>query len=273
MYRREISTERKTFILVTVLFLNLILISTNVVLRNKRSLFQNIVGFIVSPFQVGFQKTVNFVSHRVKRYVFLKNMYRQYSEVKKEQRKLKFENYLLKRKIDDESFLAALKNRDEDFITADVISIDRDFPLNSVMINKGSKYGIKNGMTVLNGDTELVGKIVEPVTFFSARVRLITSPIDGAGAYIKKNKLEGLLKGNNTATCMFKYLIENKPVSIGDEIISSGTDQIFPPYIPIGKVVGISKGYLIQEIFVKPYFIEKSFKRLLIIKNKQALNE
>lgn len=273
MYKKNISTERKTLILVTVLFLNLILISTNVVLKNRKSLFQNIVGFITAPFQVGFQKTVDFVSHQLKHYVFLKNMYRQYSELKKKQSELKYENYLLKKKIEDETFLPGLKRLDKEFVRADVISIDRNFPLSSVMINKGSESGIKKGMTVLNGDVELVGKIVEPVTLFSAQVRLITSPIDGVGAYIKKTKLEGLLKGNNTTICMFKYLIENKPVSVGDEIISSGTDKIFPPYIPIGKVVEITKEYLIQEVFVKPYFIEKSFKKLIIIKNKDRLNE
>lgn len=266
MFRKTISAERKTLILVTVLFLNLLLISTDVVLQNRKSLFQNIVGYIVSPFQVGFQKTVGFLSHQLKHYVFLKNMYRQYTDLKKKQSRLKYENYLLKRKIEDETFLSGLKDIDNEFITADVISIDRDFPLSSVMIDKGSESGIKKGMTVLNGDAELVGKIVEPVTLFSAQVRLITSPIDGVGAYIKKTKLEGLLKGNNTTICMFKYLIENKPVAVGDEIITSGTDKIFPPYIPIGTVVEIAREYLIQEVFVKPYFIEKSFKKLIIIK-------
>jgi len=273
MYRKDITTERKTLILVTVLFLNLVLISTNVVLKNRKSLFQNIVGFIVSPFQVGFQETVDFFSRKLKHYVFLKNTHRKYIEIKKQQNRLKVENYLLRKKIADEAFLSGLKHIDEAFIQADVISIDRDFPLSSALLNRGTKDGITKGMTVLNGDAEVVGKIVEPISLFSARVRLITSPIDGVGAYIKKNKLEGLLKGNNTTICVFKYVVENKPVSVGDEIITSGTDQIFPPYIPIGRVVKIEKEYLIQEIFVKPYFVEKSFKKLVILKNKPEFNE
>lgn len=268
MYRREISTERKTLILVIVLFLNLILISTNVVLRNRKSLFQNIVGIIVSPFQVGFQKTVDFISHELKHYVFLKNVYQKYAEMKKKQRKLRYENYLLKKKIEDEAFLTRLKHIEKEIITADVISIDRNFPLSSLMVNRGSKDGIKKGMAVLNGDAELVGKIIEPISLFSAKVRLITSSIDGVGAYIKRNKLEGLLKGNNNKICMFKYLIENKEVFPGDNIVTSGTDKIFPPYIPIGKVVKIEKKYLIQDIHVKPFFVEKSFKKLMVLKNK-----
>jgi rod shape-determining protein MreC len=268
MYRKDITTERKTFILVTVLFLNLILISTNVVLKNRKSLFQNIVGFIVSPFQLGFQETVDFISRKLEHYVFLKNVHRKYLEIKKQQNKLKVENYLLRKKIEDEAFFSGLKHIGEAFIQADVISIDRDFPLSSVLLNKGTRNGVKKGMTVLNGNAEVVGKTVDPISLFSARVRLITSSIDGVGAYIKKNKLEGFLKGNNTTICLFKYLVENKPVSVGDEIITSGTDQIFPPYLPIGRVVKIEKEYLIQEVFVKPYFVEKSLKKLIILKNK-----
>lgn len=273
MFNKEITSERKTFILVTVLFLNLLLISTNVVLKNKQSLFQNVIGIIVSPFQVGFQKTVDFVSDRMRRYVFLKDAYKKYSRIKQSQTRLKYENYLLKKQLEDKSFLASLDKMSREYIAADVISIDANFPFSNLTINKGANYNLTPGMTVLNSDAELVGKIIEPISFFSAKVRLITSSIDGVGAYIRNNKLEGLLKGNNNKICMFKYLVENKPVAVGDEIITSGTDRIFPPYIPIGKVVKIRKKYLMLEVDVKPYFIEKSFKKLIIIKNKDSFNE
>ncbi len=267
MNRNGISTERKTFILVAVLFLNLILISSNVVLKNKKSLLQNIIGLIAAPFQIGFQKTVNFVSHELRHYVFLKNAYNKYSEMRKRQTGLRYENFLLRKQIQDEDLLSRIKVQSRDFIEADLISIDRNFPLSSVTINKGTRYGVTKGMIALNTDAELVGNVIEPISPFSARVKLITSPIGGVGAYIKKNKLEGLLTGDNTSICIFKYLIENKPVNVGDEIVSSGTDLIFPAYIPIGRVVKIEKEYLIQNVYVKPFFIEKSIKKLLIIKN------
>ncbi|MCK4766137.1 MAG: rod shape-determining protein MreC [Candidatus Aminicenantes bacterium] len=268
MHRNEISTERKALILITVLFLNLILISTNVVLKNKKSLFQNIVGSIVSPFQVAFRESVDFVSQGLKRYVFLKNLFKKYSAMKKKQSRLKYENYLLRQKIADEAFLSEVKNLRRDFIEANVISIDPNFPLDSILIDAGSKDGIVKGMAVLNRDAELVGKTAAPISVFSARVRLITSATSGVGAYIEKDKLEGLLKGSNEKICLFKYLIENKPAAVGDEIITSGTDRIFPPYIPIGRVVEIEKKYLIQDVYVKPYFLGKPIKKLLIIKKR-----
>lgn len=264
----EISNERKYFILVAVLFLNLVLVSNHVILKDQRTLFQTIVGVIISPFQIGFQKTVDFISHEFKHYVFLKDSFSKYLDIKKKYTRLKYENYLLKRQLTDQDFLRRIKEKNYSFIQADVISIDRNFPLDSLMINKGSKSGISRHMIVLNEAGELVGKIVEPVSPFTSKVRLITSSIGGVGAYIDKNKLEGFLAGDNSPICRFKYLVENKPVFKGDLIVTSGTDEIFPPYIPIGRVDRIQEEYLIQNVDVKPFFIEKSIKQLIVVKKE-----
>ena len=79
-----VSSERKYFILVSILFFNLVLVSTQVVLKGRRTLFQTIVGFIASPFQIAFQETANFISHECKHYVFLKDSFEKYREKKKE---------------------------------------------------------------------------------------------------------------------------------------------------------------------------------------------
>lgn len=263
-----ISSERKYFILVAVLFLNLVLVSNHVVLKDQRTLFQTIIGFIISPFQIGFQKTVDFISHEFDHYVFLKDSFSKYHDIKKKYTRLKYENYLLRQKLNDQEFQQKIKEKNYNFIKADVISIDRNFPLDSLMINAGSKSGISRDMIVLNDAGELVGKIVEPVSPFSAKVRLITSSTGGVGAYIDKNRLEGFLTGDNSAICRFKYLVENKPVFKGDLIVTSGTDEIFPPYIPIGRVERIQKEYLILNVDVKPFFIEKSIKQLIVVKKE-----
>ena len=85
--------------------------------------------------------------------------------------------------------------------------------------------------------------------------------------------LEGLLTGNNTTICNFKYLIENKEVKSGDRVITSGTDKIFPPYLPIGKVKTVKKEYLIQKVEVEPFFIKSSIKQLVVIANDQLSDE
>jgi rod shape-determining protein MreC len=265
----NLPTERKIMILVAALFFHLILVSTNVVLKNERTLLQNILGTIISPFQIGFQKTVDFVSNQLKHYVFLKNSFKKYRDLKQKITQLKYENYLLKQKIIDQNFLEQVKSKSGNFIKAEVISIDKNFPLTSFLINRGSSDGIVKDMIVLNPQMQLVGKIVEPISLFSSKVRLITSSIGGIGAYIHSRELEGLLTGNNTCICSFKYLIEKAPVQEGETLVTSGTDKIFPPGIPIGKVVAVEKEYLTQKIDVEPFFIKSPIKRLIIITNDE----
>ena len=86
------------------------------------------------------------------------------------------------------------------FLGVEVISVDNSIPFSSVFINRGSLQGIQKNMVLINEDGELVGRVENPITFFSAKVRLITSSLGGFGAYIKKNKLEGFLTGSNQST-------------------------------------------------------------------------
>jgi len=273
LFKREATPERKSFILIFLLFLNLFLMSINIILKNEKSLIENIIGSVVTPFQVGFQKTVDFLSYEIKHYVFLKNMYHQYHDLKKKHKDLKYQNYELRKQLAESGFRSRLKNENLNFIGVEVISIDNSIPFSSVFINRGSSQGIQKNMVLINEDGELVGRVEDPITLFSAKVRLITSSIGGVGAYIEKNKLEGFLTGSNQKICLFKYLMENAPVEIGDKVITSGTDEIFPPYLPVGRVVEIEKEYLTQKIWVKPYFIDKSIKQLAIIKNPAESSE
>lgn len=275
MHKMDISTERKVVIVVIALFLHLVLVSTHVVLENKRTLFQTAIGVVISPFQIAFQKTVDFISNQFQRYIFLHGSEKRNQELTEQITQLKLDINRLKVQVHDLEFLAHVRKQNIKYhnpIKVDVISIDRNAPLSSLIINKGYDSGIKKDMIVLNGDGELVGKIVEPITPFTAKVRLITSSNGGVGAYLEKNLLEGFIIGSNTSVCIFKYLIESKFVGVGDRVVTSGTDQIFPPYIPIGIVTATEKELLTQKVIVKPFFIEKSIKQLLVAENFQEIS-
>ncbi|MEN8223189.1 MAG: rod shape-determining protein MreC [Acidobacteriota bacterium] len=268
MDREENRSQKKIAIFLLILFINLILISNSVVLKNNKSILQNTLHLIAYPFQSLFLKGSDFITSRLNSYVFLKNTYKKFITMKKKQSALIYENYLLKKELNNFNFSKKVREKYNQLLTADVLSIDSGFPYSGAIINKGYFSGIKKNMVVVNDKMELVGKIVEPISMFSSKVRFITNPIGGVGAYIEKNKLEGLLRGNNTNICSFNYLIENKPVEEGDIVVTSGTDEIFPPYLKIGVVIRTEKKVLIQNVVVKPYFTGKSIKKLIVITNE-----
>ncbi|MCX6558767.1 MAG: rod shape-determining protein MreC [Candidatus Aminicenantes bacterium] len=263
--RNELSAEKKSLVLVIILFVNLILISSQIVLKNKHSLLQTIIANMITPLQLTIQKSSDFVSSELYRYLFLRNAYKKYQLLKKQQIDLKIENYALKKQIRELNLPKGLQGKFAHFITATVIAVDVNFPYSSLMIDKGLHAGLAENDVVLNGDAELVGKIVEPLTAFSAAVRLITSSIGGAGAYIEDNMLEGLIKGSDGPDCRFHYLLAGKPVRLGAQVVTSGTDLIYPNYLPLGKVTQIESDYLAQKIVVRPYFVDKPLKKLVVL--------
>lgn len=263
--KSELSTEKKSAVLVLILFVNLILISSQIILKNRQSLLQAAIANMVMPLQLTFQKSSDFILAELDRYFFLRNIFKKYQLLKKQYLNLRIENYSLKSELRDLNVSARVKKKSNKFLLATVISVDINFPFTQVMIDQGAHAGLAENDVVLNTDAELVGKIVKPLTAFSASVRLITSSIGGTGAYIESNMLEGLLKGDNRAECSFLYLLANKPVRLGDQVLTSGSDLLYPNYLPIGKVTRIEKDYLTQKISVRPFFIDKPLKKLVVM--------
>lgn len=260
-----LSTEKKSAVLVLILFIDLILISSQIVLKNQQSLLQTVVANMIMPLQITFQKATDFVGNELERYVFQRGIFRKYQQLKKQHVDLRVENVALKHDLSDLRVLAAARGRFRHFLMATVISVDINFPFAALVIDKGTRAGLLENNVVLNTDAELVGRIAKPLTAFSAQVRLITSPVGGTGAAIQSNMLEGLLKGENGPECRFKYLLANKPVRLGDPVVTSGTDLIYPSLIPIGRVTAIAQDYLTQEISVRPYFVDKPIRKLVVL--------
>jgi len=72
--------------------------------------------------------------------------------------------------------------------------------------------------------------------------------------YIGKDNAPGITAGTNAqGRLIIKYVPIWKEVKLGDEVITSSMDSIFPYGIKVGKVEKINKDENIQEIIVRPY--------------------
>ncbi len=260
------SPEKRALFLALILFLDLILISSQVVLKNDRTLLHQLIAGVATPFQVGVSRVAGMVASGFHRYVFLKGAQDRYQELEGRYMALRQEVQRLQNQLREAEMATRVGQRlGSRFRIAHPLFIDPNFPFHSLQIDLGSHQGVRENMTVLNGEGELVGRVVSPITPMSATVRLITSTIGGVGAAIGKEGLTGLVTGANTAECSFRYVMENKPVAIGDQVYTSGADLLFPPYVPIGQVIRVEKGYLTQTILVKPFFVGRSLQRLIVL--------
>jgi rod shape-determining protein MreC len=145
------------------------------------------------------------------------------------------ENQLLKHQLD-------IKNKnsfDKKLVLANVMGNSTDLSGASVILDKGSKYGIKKGDNVIRG-SYIVG-IVNEVTSERSVVDLIISPsISMAVSDIDtKNKTEGVAVGEYGTSVLMKRILPTEDIKVGDTIITSGKDGIFEPNLIVGLVTEV----------------------------------
>jgi len=119
-------------------------------------------------------------------------------------------------------------------------------------------------MIVLNAQGQLVGRIINPVSWQAATVQLVTDSNFAASVHTEQKNLVGILAGDGHGRCFLKYILETeKNIEVGEEILTTGYDGIFFPGIPVGRISVIYSGQsLFKRILVEPYF---NFRHLDVV--------
>jgi rod shape-determining protein MreC len=139
-------------------------------------------------------------------------------------------------------------------VNALVIGRDPENWFKTVIIDRGSIAGIEKDQPVVTADG-LVGRVIN-VSPISSRVLLITDERHGAGAIVAQtaeNRLVGILKGKNHSLCELRPLSEGSKLENGEQVITSGQDQLYPRGLLIGRVKNLTgSGVIPQAIDVEP---------------------
>lgn len=254
------------------------LIAVNVILLSISSQYLQTTygpGRIAIPLVAPFQKTVT-LSIR-----FLKNIWRHYfllisvseenENLKKslsnaiqennELREVALANMRLRRLLNFKKILVP------QVLPAEIISNDPSPWFKSVMIDKGSLDSVEKGMPVVV--PEGVAGLVIDVSFRYAKVLLIIDQNSAVDALIQKNRARGIIKGGSADGCYLQYVLRKQGVDIGDTVVTSGLDGVFPKGLRIGHVSGTFKrnAGIFQEISVTPYVDFEDLEEVLILLN------
>ena len=126
-----------------------------------------------------------------------------------------------------------------------------EFLANILYVDRGSKHGVSVNAPVLSGGG-IVGRTVL-VTEHYSQVQLITNPDASVGAMLGESRTPGVLTGTGDSLLTMNYISGILPVKVGETVLSSGLDGIFPKGIVIGEVVVSERGKdIFREIKVKP---------------------
>jgi rod shape-determining protein MreC len=122
-------------------------------------------------------------------------------------------------------------------LVANVIGNDpssRDY----ILINRGSRDGVRTGMTVVDQGGFFTGSIVD-TTSNAAKVLLMLSPSSSVGAIDLTTRASGLVEGRYGNRPQFRWVTSNATIHRGDWIVTSGQLNLFPRTLLLGQVTRV----------------------------------
>lgn len=136
-------------------------------------------------------------------------------------------------------------------VGARVIARTPGYLSNVIYIDRGSRDGVPIDAPVLSGEG-IVGRTVI-VLGYQSQVQLITNPDSSVGVMLDPARTPGVLRGTGDPQLDLNYINNTEQVAVGDAVLSSGLDGIFPKGLWVGRVVDSSKGEgMFQSIKVEP---------------------
>ena len=125
-----------------------------------------------------------------------------------------------------------------DVLTARIIGRDATGLARTLVIDRGEADGVVKGAAAL-APQGVVGQIFL-ASRHAARILLISDHNSGVDAVVERTRARGIVQGTVDG-CGLKYVKRTEDVQVGDTVVTSGLDGIFPKGLPVGTVVSVDK--------------------------------
>lgn len=134
----------------------------------------------------------------------------------------------------------------------------------AVTIDRGSADGLAPDMAVIS-PAGAVGRVVT-VGRKAAKVQLLIDRNAAAGARTERKRAEGIVMGTGDDLLRMEYVSSTAEIAVGDVVLTSGTDGIFPKGFIIGRVEAIERaGAAYAAIKIRPAVTFSSLEEVLVV--------
>jgi rod shape-determining protein MreC len=145
-------------------------------------------------------------------------------------------------------------------LAAEVIAGNPNAGLRTVTLNRGSADGVQADMAV-------IGRVIGPVAAHAARVQLLIDPNAAVGAVSERSRAGGMVAGVEGDPPLRMELVSNlADIVVGDVIVTSGIEGMYPRGFPIGVVEKSERGGSLHRVIaVRPAVDFSSIEEVLIV--------
>jgi rod shape-determining protein MreC len=165
-----------------------------------------------------------------------------------------------------------------DTVAAEVVGREGEPWFRTLTIDKGESDGVALDAPVMS-PTGVVGRVFA-VGPHAARVQVLLDRDSGAGVLIERSRVPGVVSGqvsgqsSGAEDLVMEYVPERSDVAVGDVVVTSGVDGIYPKGLVVGRVRYVGKGSgLFRDIRVEPSARFDRLEEVLVVRQaKPALD-
>jgi rod shape-determining protein MreC len=249
------SRHKSLVLLAGVILLQVLLLAVQIKRDSQGRLIRVWTVGAVSPFERAGSYGFGWFRTAWRHYFALQNTTKENEQLRRENDALKLQIAQLQGKAAEADRLAALLNfrqshTDVPMISARVIGASAGTASQTIELDRGERDGIRRNMGVITPDG-VIGKVIETYPHTS-QVLLLTDKESGVGAMLADSRIQSPVGGTGEPLLSMKYVANDDEVNVGDRVITSGMDRIFPRDLPVGTIAEIKPGNPFKQIRIKP---------------------
>jgi rod shape-determining protein MreC len=227
-------------------------------------------GEISGPLLRIIGKPAEFARYLFNNYIGLIRTNRENADLRNKLTKLQLENQKIPELEQENKRLKTILNLMEQhpktMIAARVVGEDVKNWFKCIILDKGKNSGIMIKMPVVTS-RGLVGQVVETDRWVT-KVMVINDTNSSVDIYVEGRNTRGILEGTGQTLLRLKYIRKNDEIEIGDKLITSGKDGIYPKGLAIGIVTTVNRNKpgIFADIEVMPFNNFNRLEEVLVLK-------
>ena len=269
------SRHKSIFLLGVMVLLQVLFLAFQVKRDSQGRLIRVWTVSAMSPFERAGSYGIGSVRGTWGHYFALQNTSRDNEQLRHENEALKLQVTQLESRVAEAARLERLLNfrsshQQVPMLGARVIGASADSATRTIYLDRGEHDGIQKNMGVITPDG-IVGKVIE--TFGNtSQVLLLTDKDSGVGAMLADSRIQSPVGGTGDPLLEMKYVANDDKVEVGERVVTSGMDRIFPRDLPVGTVKEIKPGNPFKLIRVQPAASLERLEEVIVLLTLQPLD-
>ncbi len=135
---------------------------------------------------------------------------------------------------------------------AQVVGLDVSPWFRTVLLDRGRREGVRSGMPVVTA-SGLVG-LVTATSRGAAKTMLLLDRQSAIDGIVQRSRTRGIVRGLSTEDPEFEFVVRGSDLRVGDVVITSGLDGVYPKGLRIGEVAELEEpgSSLLQKATIHP---------------------